>query len=357
MIFITIQVKMIRWICLLWSHRSFFTRWITHICAPVFVFLSGVSIFLYSKEVSHDRKKMFRYLLTRGLFLIALEVTIINFAWDFFLPPIWIYLQVIFAIGLSMIILGFLLWLPYVVMLAMGLVIVFGHNLFLSHINIPPSSSWYFPWSLLYERSWVGFSEYLKLRVSYPLLGWLGIMILGYVSGRLFLPAINAVKRQHILLVSGLVMLVSFFILRYFNIYGETQDWVFTGYNIETLMSFINLTKYVPSAQFTLLMLGVGAILMWGFEKKQKQKPKSMVFLSVFGKEPLFFYIFCIYFLQILYQVILGVFGANYEDKYVFDHIIYNWIVSAAIILPCYIACKKYSSFKNKYDHKWLRYL
>src|SRR5690606_19837591 len=150
----------------------FFSRTLAHLCAPVFVLLTGLSAWLYG-EKHQGRSDVSAFLFKRGLFLVVLEFTLVNFAWTFQFPPSVIYLQVIWAIGISMIALSLLVWLPRPLLLVLGAAIVAGHNL-LDGLHFAQGSALHVPWAILHDRGWLEFSDSLRLRTSYPVLPWVG---------------------------------------------------------------------------------------------------------------------------------------------------------------------------------------
>ena len=190
----------------------FLSRTLAHLCAPVFVFLTGLSAFLYG-EKHQGRRAVSAFLFKRGLFLVALELTLVNFAWTFQLPPTVIYLQVIWAIGLSMLALAALLWLPRPLLAALGVLLVAGHNL-LDPLHFAPGSAWHLPWAVLHDRGWIEAGDALRLRTSYPLLPWIGVIALGYAAGNWFSGATPATTRRRYLLAGGGGLLLGFILLR-----------------------------------------------------------------------------------------------------------------------------------------------
>ena len=159
----------------------FFSRTLAHICAPVFVLLTGLSAYLYGEKYQ-GKRDVSAFLFKRGLFLVVLEFTLVNFAWTFQLPPSVIYMQVIWAIGVSMIALAALVWLPRPVLLVLGLVIIAGHNL-LDALHFAPGSVMHVPWAILHDRGWIEVGDSLRMRTSYPVLPWIGVIALGYCLG------------------------------------------------------------------------------------------------------------------------------------------------------------------------------
>ena len=193
----------------------FFTRLLAHICAPVFVFLTGVSAWLYSNSNKKESSLVSNFLLKRGLFLIAMEVTLINFSWMGEYHTLW--LQVIWAIGISMIVLSLMVKLPMWAIASTGFLIVFGHNL-LSPINFEPGDAGYVIWTILHDRAYLISDGVLKIRASYPVLPWIGVILLGYCLGQLYDRGINTQKRTKLLVKVGVSCLGFLLILRGANL-------------------------------------------------------------------------------------------------------------------------------------------
>ncbi|MCY1161166.1 hypothetical protein D9M71_09480 [compost metagenome] len=325
----------------------FFSRVLAHICAPVFVVLTGLSAYLY--QAKNNSIRMTReFLIKRGLFLIFLELIIINFAWTGKFPPDVIYLQVIWAIGLSMIALAALIGLPKKLLWVISLTIIFGHNLLdqISFSNVPIINSL---WLILHERGWIEFGDVIRFRTSYPVLPWIGVIALGYCIGaRVFDQSIEPNKRNKILLTFGLSSMTLFFILRLINVYGD-QAWSIMPTFTESLMSFINVTKYPPSLLFILWNVGIGLILLVIL---QKVETKSWIKpLIVFGSVPMFFYIVHLYVLKGLYLIAVEVFGKNYGDYYGVSSVAMLWFISLVLCIGLYPLMVKFSNFKHKNKH------
>lgn len=325
----------------------FFSRVLAHICAPVFVVLTGLSAYLY--QAKNNSIRMTReFLIKRGLFLIFLELIIINFAWTGKFPPDVIYLQVIWAIGLSMIALAALIGLPKKILWVISLTIIFGHNLLdqISFSNVPVIHSL---WLILHERGWIEFGDVIRFRTSYPVLPWIGVIALGYCIGaKVFDQSIEPNKRNKILLTFGLSSMTLFFILRLINVYGD-QAWSIMPTFTESLMSFINVTKYPPSLLFILWNVGIGLILLVIL---QKVETKSWIKpLIVFGSVPMFFYIVHLYVLKGLYLIAVEVFGKNYGDYYGVSSVVMLWFISLVLCIGLYPLMVKFSNFKHKNKH------
>ncbi|HYE41753.1 MAG TPA: heparan-alpha-glucosaminide N-acetyltransferase domain-containing protein [Caulobacteraceae bacterium] len=271
------------------------TRWITHLCAPGFVFLAGVSAFLKGVR-DDDTRSLSWFLFSRGLWLILLELTVINVGWNFALGAP--FLQVIWAIGAGMILLSALVWLGPRAVLAIGVAIVAGHNL-LAPINPPHLGEYGIVWNLALEP---GFPQLLgsPMFVAYPLLPWLGIMCLGYGLGHVFL--VTPGERIRTLLFLGLTFVAAFALLRWLNVYGDPGPWTAQSDPVRTAMSVMNVQKYPPSLQFILVTLGISLLLLAAFERLRG--PVAEFFLT-YGRVPLFVYVLHIYLIHGL-QLLVG---------------------------------------------------
>ena len=330
----------------------FFSRTLAHLCAPVFVLLTGLSAWLYG-EKHQGRSDVSAFLFKRGLFLVVLEFTLVNFAWTFQFPPSVIYLQVIWAIGISMIALSLLVWLPRPALLAIGVLIVAGHNL-LDGLHFGAESALHVPWAILHDRGWLEVSEAMRLRTSYPVLPWIGVIALGYGLGPWFARGSAADRRQQQLLVVGLVALLGFVLLRLLNGYGEAPWSVYPDFT-HTAMSFFNITKYPPSLLFLTLTLGCGLLLLRAFERAGAVRWIGM--LAVFGAAPMFFYLLHLYVLKLLYVTCVALFGLNHGDYFGFDGIASVWLMALLLTAVLYLPVRSFARLKaRRRDIRWLKY-
>lgn len=331
----------------------FVSRTLAHLCAPVFVLLTGLSAWLYGQKYQ-GRRDVSAFLFKRGLFLVVLEFTLVNFAWTFQLPPSVIYMQVIWAIGISMIALAVLIWLPRALLIALALVIIAGHNL-LDGVHFATGSLLHVPWTILHERNWIEVSENLRLRTTYPVLPWIGVIALGYGLGPWFANATLPAMRQRYLLIAGVGTLVGFVLLRLANGYGE-QPWHAYDSEVQSLMSFFNITKYPPSLLFLALTLGIGLLLLRAFERAGQQRWIGV--LAVFGAAPMFFYLLHLYVLKILYVACVGWFGLNHGSYFGFDSVGAVWWVALVLPLALYPPVRWFARLKaRRRDIVWLKYL
>lgn len=328
----------------------FFTRLSAHLCAPVFVFLTGLSAWLYANPASGKTRSPSSFLIKRGLLLVVLEVTVINFSWAGTYTTLW--LQVIWAIGISMIILGLMSGLPRWLLAVIGAAIVFGHNL-LTPITFQPGETGYTLWTILHDRGFLIADGPLKVKVTYPVLPWIGVILLGYVAGPLYAAVVASSRRTRILIGMGLACLLLLLVLRGFNIYGETLPWVQGDTSVQTLMSWLNFTKYPPSLDFLLLTLGVAFLLLAWFESMDNAATRALV---MFGAAPMFFYILHLYVLLVLYRIALAIFGPNHGELFGVDDFYWVWIVAPLLALALYFPCRAFARFKRTSTQAWVRY-
>lgn len=275
----------------------FLTRWVTHLCAPTFVFLSGVSIFLQQAN-GKSGADLSKFLLTRGLWLILLELTIIAFGLNFAMP--YVFLQVIWAIGAGMVVMAALVHLPAVLVLALGALIVAGHGL-LAGIDAANLGSWGVLWRLTMEPGPAGFAPGL---VIYPAIPWLGVMCLGYGLGGVFLQ--DPARRRRSVLMLGAAAVALFLMIRAVNGYGDPSRWSVQPSTTGTILSFFNVSKYPPSLLYVLITLGVSLLLSLALEYL-KGLPARV--LLAFGRTPLATYVVHIYVLHLLAFVVIAASG------------------------------------------------
>jgi uncharacterized membrane protein len=253
-----------------------------------------------------------------------------------------------------MIVLSVMVKLPMQIIAATGFLIVFGHNL-LTPINFQPGETGFFVWTILHDRAYLISEGALKIRASYPVLPWIGVILLGYFSGQLYGKKIDPDFRIKFLTKLGLGSILLLLILRGFNIYGETLEWVNAKSAIYTIMSFFNFTKYPPSLHFLLMNLGLSFLLLAWFERLDKMN-RFLNILKIFGSAPMFFYILHLYSLLIVYWVLIAIFGANQGDLFGVNHFGWVWVMSAIMSLALYYPTKKFAVFKKQSSQAWLRY-
>jgi uncharacterized membrane protein len=294
----------------------FFTRLAAHFCAPVFVFLTGLSAWLYAHPASGPRSAT-GFLVKRGLLLVFLELVFVNFAWAGEFPPRTLYLQVIWVIGLAMILLGLVHRLPLKLLGTIGLLIVFGHNA-LTWMSFAPGTLAYDAWTILLHRGFLVADGALRLKVTYPLLPWIGVILVGYAAGPLYAATMAPERRRKLLRMAGFGAWLLLALLRGFNIYGEELPWEVQDTAVRTVMSFLNYTKYPPSLDFLLLTLGAGALALAALEPRDNWFTRAC---ATFGGAPMFYYLLHLYVLLAMQQLLVAVFGANHGARYGVDHV------------------------------------
>ena len=333
------------------SPGLFWSRFAAHFCAPTFIFLTGLSAWLYSHPSSGKLRSARSFLVKRGLFLIALEVTVICFSWMGYFHTIW--LQVMWAIGLCMLALALLINLPQRMLLVLGLLIVFGHNL-LTPISFSPDEWGYTAWTILHDRGYISQGGFIDVKISYPVLPWIGVILLGYCAGPLYAHTRTTDDRKQWLIGLGLACAALFVILRGLNIYGETLPWQQFASTAQTAMSIFNVTKYPPSLSFLLITLAMMFFGLCVFERPLNRFSNA---LRVYGSVPMFFYILHLYVLLLLYSLVKAVFGTNHGDYFGVNDIAWIWLISAILAAVLYWPTKAFSRYKRKANKPWLKYL
>jgi uncharacterized membrane protein len=339
----------------------FLTRWITHYCAPTFVFLAGSSAFLYARNTGASRGALQRFLVSRGLWLVLLELTFISFGWRFDFNGL--VLQVIWAIGWSMVALAGLLYLPLPGIVGVGLVMLFGHNL-LDGIHskdfADPAAAW--GWDLFHELHFGTLASGYQVLVLYPLVPWIGVMALGYGFGQVLLLPQN--QRDRWMLRLGLAALALFLVLRLSQVYGDPSPWAVNPRGpVYTVLSVLNVTKYPPSLLYLLMTLGTVLLLLPLLERWKGAWAQR---ISVFGRVPFFYYLIhlpLVHLIGVLYMKSvssLAVIGPpntppppGYEPS-----MLRLYLVWAAVILALYFPCRWYAGYKSRHkNYWWLSYL
>jgi uncharacterized membrane protein len=344
----------------------FFTRWITHYCAPTFVLLAGTSIFLNLQR--KPKGELSKFLLTRGLWLIILEFIVIRFGILFNLYYDILILQVIWVIGASMVCMAGFIHLSYRTVLAGGLVIIFGHNLF-DGLQID-QGHWFGPvWGVIRASGFFQLNESFTIFSIYPLLPWLGIMMVGFSLGKLYSKSFDAEKRQKVLLQLGFGAIALFVILRFINAYGDPAPWGVQKNGLYTFMSFLNTTKYPVSLMYTLMTLGP-VLVMLSLMEKIKWTSLLKPF-EVFGRVPMLYYILHFY---IIHTVSIFLFmnktgksfseldfhfnksfgGLTSEAGYSLAWTYFAWISLVVVLYP---VCKWYNRYKSTHTNWWLSYI
>jgi uncharacterized membrane protein len=287
----------------------FITRWITHLCAPGFILLAGASVYLQRQR--KDAATITRTLILRGLWLIVIDVTVVTFGWLYgFGTP---FLQVIWVIGICMIVLAGLQWLPVSAVGAFGIILIFGHNL-LDRVRAQSLGSWADTWRILHGHGAITYHGHRIAILVYPMIPWIGVMALGYCFG--VIVARTQESRRRISAVIGIASLALFVLLRFFHGYGDPGPGFEHLETFEqTVMSFLSVQKYPPSLHFLLATLGIVLLLFALFDKLvvsgQLKRLRSL--LNVYGRVPFFFYIAHIYLAHALALAVTAAIHGNWR--------------------------------------------
>jgi uncharacterized membrane protein len=331
-----------------------FTRWITHYCAPSFILLSGVSARLVAARKSTN--ELSRFLLTRGIWLVFLEVTLVTFLWMFNLRyQLGVVLQVIWAIGISMMALSLLVYLPVRIVGMFGVIMIATHNL-LDGITPARFGRYATVWNLLHVQG----ATYHAF-VQYPVIPWIGVMAAGYWMGGIYSLPLSERRRRLIFL--GTALTAGFVVLRLTNLYGDPQPWVHQRSMMFTVMSFLNTTKYPPSLCYLLMTVGPSALALAWLENVRGSVARIFV---TYGRVPFFFYVLHLAAVHLLAGVV-GIakgFGAQtlgnvflfYPPEWGFRlRVVY--LVWITIVAGLYPACAWFASVKQRRSDRWLSYL
>jgi uncharacterized membrane protein len=349
------------------SAALFFTRWVTHVCAPVFVFLAGTGSYLATRR-GMSRAAISRFLFTRGLWLVIVEMTVVLFGATFNLSYQFVIWQVIWAIGWSMIALSALVYLPRRVLLVFSVLMIAGHNLF-DGINSSHLGSFGWLWKVLHE----GFAPIVlpggvTALVVYPLVPWIGVMSAGYCFGRVF--DLDPPKRRTLMLQLGLALTAAFVGLRFLNIYGDPSAWTPQPTALMSVLSFLRASKYPPSLLYLLMTLGPALIALGALDRISVAARNPLL---VFGRVPLFYYVVHWYMLHLVAMGLAWIrYGrvdfmfslppalsptpTAYPAGYGYDlWVVY--LVWAAIVVSMYPLCRWFGEVKARKRSPLLSYL
>ncbi len=339
----------------------FLTRFITHFCAPTFCFLAGVSAFMVGKRKS--KKELSQFLIKRGLWLVLIELTVVTFAWQFdFLFRIN-GTAVIAMLGICMIILAGLIYLPRNILLGFSCVIIFGHNLL-----DPMVMKNNFIWASIHQQDVIIYPNGFKFYIDYPIIPWFAVMALGYCFGAFYDHSFDGIKRKSIFNTIGISAIILFFILRAINMYGDKIHWTNFESMAMTFMSFFQITKYPPSLLYLLITLGPMFLFL---SNSESLKGKVVSFFSTFGRVPFFYYIIHLYLIHILAAIFAKLSGFGWLLLVLPDWILelktlngygysltVTYMVWISVIIMTYPLCQWYDRYKMAHPDKWwLSYL
>lgn len=342
----------------------FLTRWITHFCAPVFFLLTGTGARLALQRMS--TRELSRFLLTRGLWLLFLEVVVMRFALQFNFDYQVTIITVLWALGWAMIVLAGLIHLPGSAILAFGVVLVAGHNLL---DGIPASAFGNLAplWSVLHAPGFLVNTPRHVVFIAYPLIPWVGVTALGYTLGQTY--RWSNERRRALLLGLGVGLSVGFVLLRLLNVYGDPVAWSVQKSPLWTALSFLDTNKYPPSLLFLLMTLGPALLLLRVFDNGF---PRWLRPALTIGKVPLFFYVLHFYLIHLLavaacyirFDNVGGMFRSPDLGHFPFTAPA-GWAASlpviyllwAVVVVALYPLCRWYADIKRRRKDWWLSYL
>ena len=347
------------------SGAVFFTRWITHFCMPIFMLLAGTSAYFIGQKKS--KAELSAFLIKRGLWLVFLELIIVNFGWNFNITFPMFFFITIWALGVGMIVLACLVHLRPALVLVLCLILVFGHDL-LDGIPVSGNTMSAFGWSMLHVQQAFFWHNELFL-VGYPLIPLIAVMPLGYCLGAWYAKGYEVEKRQKNLLLVGAGAIVLFILLRYSNLYGDPSKWSIQKDTFFTFLSFLNVSKYPPSLLYLLLTLGTACLFLC-FTEKTKGSFVNVV--SVYGRVPMFYYLIHIYVIHLIAIIASAVTPGQDWHMWIFTKPLWftrslrgygfslpvAYFIWIAIVAALYPLCKRYDTYKQAHKEKWwLSYL
>ena len=346
----------------------FFTRWVTHFCAPTFVFLAGAGAFLSARR-GKTKRELSWFLLTRGLWLVVLELTVVRFGWFFNFDYHLVILQVIWVIGWSLVVLAGLVFLPTRAIAAVGLALIFLHNAF-DGVRSESLGSLGWLWALLHEQNVVMPLPGLVGFVVYPLVPWIGVMAAGYAFGSLL--TLERERRRRLLFMVGGATVALFVVLRAANVYGDPLPWSVQGRGWwYTVLSFLNTQKYPPSLLFLLMTLGPSIIAVALFDRGRAPGRLARPFV-VFGRVPMFYYLLHVPLMHLV--AVLFAYAKYGRAEWLFV----NWpppgqpqpeppgygydlwavyLIWLGVVLALYPLCRWFAGVKSRRRDAWLSYL
>jgi uncharacterized membrane protein len=331
----------------------FLTRWITHLCAPMFLLLAGISIALQQEKKGTSATSSFVFY--RGLWLVLLELTLIRFAWHFSIDTHYMMGAVIWVIGWSMVAMAIFIYLPKYLTGILALLILVLHNT-TDKLVFDSSLTSKLIWSFLHVTSKTTVTDSFYVFILYPLLPALGMMLLGYAMGHWYQKDCSSQKRFLFLLAAGISSLVVFIILRWSNGYGDLKQFAVQPTLSQSIMSFLDVSKYPFSLHYCLVTLGIGFLLLALTEKIQGWLSSI---LSTFGQVPMFYYILHLYFLHALSLIlftltnpdnkeVLMPLGHRTSIGYSLTTVYLLWIASCILF---FFLCKRYGTYKKTHHN------
>lgn len=342
----------------------FFTRWITHLCAPVFMLTAGIGAYLYWATGGRTQAQLSRFLASRGLWLIALELTVMQLAYNFdFSSRYPIFLLVLWVLGACMIVLAALVWLPAPVLALVSIAAIALHHLLDGLRSTSPL------WILLHQAGAFPFAGRVFI-AAYPLVPWFAVMAAGFCLGAVF--TTDSGTRRRLLLRLGTLMTIAFLVIRAINVYGDPSPWSWQSSATVTILSFLNTTKYPPSLAFLLMTLGPALMLLAWWERVSFSRGHPLI---VFGRVPLLYFVAHFYLAHALAVMLAAAVHGSAAWRFMFQPVPsmggpaasfppgfgYDlWVTYVAwivVVVALYPACRWFAGVKQRHPSGWLSYL
>jgi uncharacterized membrane protein len=345
----------------------FFTRWMTHYCLPVFMFAAGMGVYLYGR--SHSKGELSRFLWTRGLWFIALELTVMRFAYNFnFSLRFLILLLILWIFGICLLAMAVLVYVPMRWLAALSVAVIVLHNC-LDTLRAQQFGPAAWAWNLLHQPGVIPLAGKMAL-VTYTFLPWIAVMAAGFCFGRVF--QLEPAARRRIMLRLGLAMTIAFIALRALNHYGDPAPWARQKSALFTVLSFLNCTKYPGSLDFLLMTLGPALLVLAWFDRLKFKAPNPLV---VFGRVPTFYFILHFYLIHVLAVLAAYLRYGSSAARFVFNPLpsmggprelfpanfgyslwtVYGvWLLVVVLLYP---VCRWFANVKSRRRDWWLSYL
>jgi uncharacterized membrane protein len=347
----------------------FFTRWITHFCLPVFMFAAGTGAFLWWQQRAHTKAELSRFLWTRGLWFVALELTVMRFAYNFNLSLRFpIFLLILWIFGICMIAMAVLIYLPAAWLLSISVAVILLHNC-LDPINAKEFGSLAWIWNLFHQPGvfTVAGEPFL---VTYTFVPWIAVLAAGFCFGRVLVT--DPFRRRRLMLRMGISFVIAFLVIRAINLYGDPVPWSHQKSTMFTVLSFLNCTKYPASLDFLLMTLGPALLVLAYLDRLSFRSGNPLL---IFGRVPMFYFVLHFYTIHVLLVVLSWLRYGSETLKFMFSPVPsmrgspkifppnfgYDlWVVYAvwvALVVVLYPVCRWFASVKSTRSDWWLSYL
>ena len=347
----------------------FFTRWVTHFCAPVFFLLAGTGARLAAAR--RTRREISRFLLTRGLWLVFLELTVMRAIWQFNVDYHLVILNVLWALGWSMVALAALVWLPVAWIAAIGGVMVLLHDA-ADGVAAPSFGALAPLWNVIHQPGLVVATPRLVVLLAYPLVPWIGVMALGYALGEVM--TWPPERRRVVVARLGAALVVAFVALRAANVYGDPGRWAPQRSTAFTVLSFINATKYPPSLLFLTMTLGPALLALAWLDRRlvARGSSRGLEIVRTYGRVPLFYFMLHALFLHLLavaayavrFHTIAPAFQSPTPDRFPITQLPgwplslpWVYLIWGTVVALTYPLCRRFAAFKARRRDWWLGYL